>query len=175
MTAAAPARGSLTRRALAAAVTALAVAFVMLGMESAHALWQDRSSTDAGTVSTGTAELTAQWSEDDDPSTWQNLLPGDKAPRTIAVTNEGDVPLALHAAVPTAPAGIELRMTDGSETRSPGPALSTALQPLTESGAPLVVEPGQTVCIHAQLTATPGLVPGQQDALSIELEGRQVA
>ena len=175
MTAAAPARGSLTRRALAAAVTALAVAFVMLGMESAHALWQDRSSSDAGTVSTGTAELTAQWSEDDDPSTWQNLLPGDTVPRTIAVTNEGDVPLALHAAALTTPEGLELRMTAGTGTNSPTGVLSPAFQPLAENGAALMLEPGQTTSIQVMLTATPQLAPQQQHELSIELEGRQVA
>lgn len=172
---AAPDRGSLTRRARAAAVTALAVATVMLGMESAYALWQDRSSTDAGTLTTGTAELAAQWSGDDDPATWQNLLPGDMAPREIAVTNEGDVPLALHAAVLTAPEGLELRMAVGTGTHSPTEALSATFQPLAESEATLVLEPGETVNIHVMLTATPQWAPEQQDELSIELEGRQVA
>lgn len=172
---AAPARRPLTRRALAAAVTALAVAIVMLSMESAFAMWHEQTSTDAGTVTTGTAELTAQWSADDDPCTWQNLLPGDAPRREITVTNTGDVPLALHAAAPTVPEGTELRTTDGSEKGSAAPALSDTFQPLTENGAPLVVEPGQTVNIRALLTATPELVPGQQGELNIELEGRQVA
>lgn len=165
---AAPARRPLTRRALVAAVTAFVVVVSMLSMETAYALWQDQTTIDAGTISTGTAELTAQWSENDDPAVWQNLLPGDAAQRDVTVANTGDVPLALHAADQMEIAGIELHVAEG-------PELSATHQPLSKDGAPLVLEPGETVSFQVTLTATPKLVPGQQTELTIELEGRQVA
>lgn len=164
---------SLTERLLLAALATVLLWVGLTSVGGTYAMWADEATVEGTALTTGTAELTAQWG--DDPSTWQNLLPGDAPWREITVKNTGDVPLALHAAALTVPEGLELRMTDGSETRSPGPGLSAALQPLTESGTPLVVEPGQTVCIHAQLTATPELVPGHQHELTIELEGRQVA
>lgn len=172
---AAPARKPLTRRALVAAVTALVAALCMLCMDTAYAMWQEQVSTDAGTVTTATAELTAQWSGDDDPSTWQNLVPGDAVPRTIIVTNSGDVPLALDAAVLASPAGIELRMGDDASKTSTGTALSPAPQPLSESGAPLVLEPGETTSIQVMLTATPALAPAPESEVAVEFEGRQVA
>lgn len=172
---AAPARRPLTRRALVAAATALVIAIVMLSMETAYAMWQDQADTDAGAIATGTAELTADWSGEVDSSSWQNLIPGDTEQRDITVKNGGDVPLALHAVLLSAPAGIELRMNGGSED-GPGPALSATLQPLSESGAPLVLEPHETASIQVVLTATPELSSGQQQLkLMIELEGRQVA
>lgn len=153
----APARRSLTRRALTAAVTAAVLAITMLGMETAYAVWHDRSGADAGTVSTGTAGLTAEWSTEADAADWQHLLPGDEVHREVTVTNTGEVPLALSAAASV---------------------FTASLQPAPDggvSGAEPVIGPGQTARMLIELTVTPELAPGQQVEVEVQLEGRQVA
>lgn len=147
----APAPRSLTRRALLAAVTLLVLALAMLGMETAHALWQDQVSVESAPVTTGTAAVTAQWSSQNDAEAWQNLLPGDQVQRDLIVKNTGDVPLALEAS--TANVTFEVQ--------------------LSESG--LVLEPGEQTTMQVELTATTGLTPDAQDQLEIQIDGTQTA
>lgn len=146
---AAPARRSLTRRAVLVAVTVLALATAVLGMETAYALWQDRAEVEAGPVATGTAALTAEWSSEKDAADWQNLLPGDQVQRNVIVTNTGDVPLTLTAS--TTSAVFDVRLSE------PDPVLG----------------PGEDAVLHIELSATTDLVPGTQSRLETQIEGRQ--
>ena len=143
---------SLTERLL---LTAVAAALLLVGLSSVggtYAMWTDEATVEGTTLTTGTAELSARWADSTQESVWQNLLPGESAHRKLTLENTGAVPLevtmTLHAEAP----GLEL----------------------LPAAAPIVIEPGQSLPLTVELTATENLRPGDAISVEILLEGIQI-
>lgn len=143
---------SLTERLL---LTAVAAALLLVGLSSVggtYAMWADEATVEGTTITTGTAELSARWASRAPESVWQNLLPGESASRELTLENTGAVPL-------------EVTMTLDAEARG------LALLPVH---TPIVIEPGQSLPLTVELSATEDLHPGDEITVEILLEGTQI-
>ena len=139
------------------AVLGLVVVFAWLStVGGTYAFWTAGATVNGGTLSTGTAELEATWSSENDEEETRNLLPGDVTHRTLTVENTGDVPLSLSA---TTSGGL--------------PGLEISLE-ATGGGAPAVLEPRTQQELAVVFRATQELAPGSSGTLTIALDGRQV-
>lgn len=174
---------ALARRPLAERLLLATVATIMLmaGLSSVggtYAMWRDSADLDAGTVTTGSASLTADWNSVSDAGPWQNLLPGEDAQQSLVLANTGDVPLELSATTPTTADGFEVRVMAeaGEGTRLSTSALGAAAEPLSATGATgaaVVLDTGEAVDVWVEVTATDALTPEESADFEIRFEGRQ--
>lgn len=143
---------SLAERLL---LTAVATAFLLTGLSGVggtYARWADGASAEGATLTTGTAALGARWTDEGQDSVWQNLLPGESAVRELTLENTGAVPLE-----------VTTTLADGA------PSLE-----ILAGGAPVRLEPGQHLTFPVELAATEHLHPGDEIAVEVLLEGRQI-
>lgn len=175
----APRRSSgrrLVETTLWTVVAGLVVVIALSGIGGTYAYWSDEQSLEGAVLSTGTATLSAAWTAE--APTAQALLPGEAVRRTAELTNAGDVPLEITAAI-----GEDLRSVAVStaasscEKRAETATLSTAPRALTgpgTDGRAVVLQPGDTVPLCVTVQATTNLSPGQTAAFTLTLEGKQV-
>lgn len=174
---------ALARRPLAERLLLATVATIMLmaGLSSVggtYAMWRDSADLDAGTVTTGSASLTADWNSVSDAGPWHNLLPGEYTQQRLVLANTGDVPLELSATALTVADGFEVRVMAeaGEGTRLSTSALGAAAEPLSATGATgaaVVLDTGEAVDVWVEVTATDALSPGESVDFEIRFEGRQ--
>lgn len=143
---------SLTERLLLAAVATVLLWVGLSSVGGTYAMWADEATVEGTTITTGTAELSARWASRAPESVWQNLLPGESASRELTLENTGAVPL-------------EVTMTLDAEARG------LELLPVH---APIVIEPGQSLPLTVELSATEDLHPGDEITVEILLEGTQI-
>src|SRR5699024_306021 len=122
------------------------------GVGGTYARWADGASAEGATLTTGTAALGARWTDEGQDSVWQNLLPGESAVRELTLENTGAVPLE-----------VTTTLADGA------PSLE-----ILAGGAPVRLEPGQHLTFPVELAATEHLHPGDEIAVEVLLEGRQI-
>lgn len=167
----------LADRLLLAAVAVIVLMAGLSNMGGTYAMWRDQADADAGTVSSGTASLAADWTPDHDEDCWYDLLPGESVQQSLTLTNAGDVPMELSATVPHATAGLEIRAAVGTDERPlPTRALGASGQPLTAAGAPgapVVLDTRESIDVTVEITATSDLSPGEQAYFEVLVEGRQ--
>jgi hypothetical protein len=153
---------------------------MLMNTGGTFAFWVAQEEVDAGTLTTGTAELTAQWTAPDEEAAWQNLLPEESAGRALTVTNSGAVPLELSASASPAAGGTTLHLVDGTcdESTADAPALDGSLQAIpaaADSARATALGPGETTELCATVTATADLTPGTEIAVALSIEGKQIA
>ncbi|MCC9053338.1 SipW-dependent-type signal peptide-containing protein [Microbacterium sp. F2E] len=155
--AAAPRPTPLRRIAASAFVAATVVVAALSGIGGTYALWNSEAPADAGTVTAGSAGLTAAWSGAQTDQVWSNLLPGEFAQRPVVVTNTGAAPLALTVAV-AGTGAFEVRAATGACS---GTALTAAAADGSALSLGVTLQPAAstTICIEvrAAATASPGL------------------
>lgn len=143
-----------------------------------YALWTDTAPSDAGVVTTGSAELSAHWQEDQEGQAWSNLLPGESARRSFMLANTGSVPLEITATVRDIPAGFGIRITAETCSESlltSAPADGTA-RPMTSSAQPdqpIELPAGDTTtgCVEVRVSET--ATPGRQFSFTAQIDGVQ--
>jgi hypothetical protein len=91
------------------------------------------------------------------------------------VQNTGDVPLELSASLETARTGLEIRL---QRSAAGAPLTSAALttQPASvpdAAGSAVILSPGATATLTAEVTATAALAPGASLDYSLIIEGTQ--
>lgn len=143
-------------------VAALVLVAALSGVGGTYALWSDQLTVDAGTLSSGTAELEASWNSEAPDSS--RLLPGDTVTRTAQLSNSGDVPLALSFSVSTGAAGFEVSVGAGACTD----------RPQSSDDAEIVLSAGESIDACIAMTATPELAPGQKTDYTLTIDGKQV-
>lgn len=155
-----------------------ALALALAGTDGSFALWSDTASVDAGSLTSGTAELTAAWPAGHNPARWQNLLPGESIRQPVELTNAGAVPLAVAASTPTGSSGFELRVVAGTCGSAPlsGPALGgTPASVVTQSSpaVPFVLNAGTSRVACVEVRAMAAAVPAATPAFTILIDGTQ--
>ncbi|MER7797044.1 SipW-dependent-type signal peptide-containing protein [Microbacterium sp. NPDC096154] len=147
-------RAQRIRGVVKATLGGLALTFFMLtGIGGSYAMWTSTATVDAGTITTGTAELVA--APADPAASWSDMLPGEALGRPVVLTNRGDVPLAVTVA-PAAQTEWTLRVlaTCGADTPVPAIQPGEVLTVCLEVKAPLTLLPGQTAAFTAVFTGT---------------------
>jgi hypothetical protein len=162
------------RLRLAGLLLVLLVA-ALAGVNGTYALWRDSTTIDLGAVETATAGLSARWDSGSTRPDARNLLPGERARQTLTVQNTGDVPLELSASLETARTGLEIRL---QRSAAGAPLTSAALttQPASvpdAAGSAVILSPGATATLTAEVTATAALAPGASLDYSLIIEGTQ--
>ncbi|WP_203136611.1 hypothetical protein [Microbacterium sp. JZ31] len=165
-------RAQRLRGFVGTALGAVVLMFLSLsGVGGSYALWSDSDTLGAGTVETGSVGLDAQWSPGHSDNPWSNMLPGESVRQPLTLSNTGDVPLAVKAAV-NAVAGYELRVAVGRCTTQ------LAVRALGATPAPLVTIPtddaGDDVTVCVEVRATSALRPGTSAAFTLTFDGMQV-
>lgn len=147
----------------------------LASVNGTYALWRDSTTIDLGTVETATAGISARWDSGGTRPDAKNLLPGERVRQTLTVQNTGDVPLELSASLENARTGLEIRLQ-----RSPAgaplssAALTTHPAPVPDAtGAAVILAPGATATLTAEVTATASLAPGSALDYSLIIEGTQ--
>lgn len=178
-----PAR--IGRNLLISLFAVLALWGVLANSGGTYAFWSTEATVDGGVISTGTAALSADWTEAQEEPLWQNLLPGETAGRSLTVTNTGDVPMALAASSTSAThststtSGIALHVAEG-ECRAGGtgsPALDGTFRnipSLRDQARSVTVDPGKAVTLCVAVAATETLTPSAEIDIVLALEGRQI-
>jgi len=141
------------------------------GVGGSYALWNDSASLDAGTINTGTADLTAAWANGHADSAWANLLPGESVRQPLTLTNTGAAPLELSVTI-AGVAGFELRTVSGD---CPGTQLAGAAANGTARSLGVTLDPGTTTTACIEVRATTAAAPGHTLAFSAQFDGTQVA
>ncbi|MGV9194745.1 hypothetical protein ACQ143_10430 [Microbacterium sp. MC2] len=144
-----------------------------------YALWQDSVPVDAGTITTGTAGLTAAWGSQHDDAMWRNLLPGESVRQTATLVNTGTAPLELYAGASTGSPGFEVRVVAGN---CPGSALPVAAigstpRSITTAATPdigVVLAGEQSLAACVEVRATTAATPDQRVAFALQIDGVQV-
>lgn len=157
------------------AVATLVLVAALSGVGGTYAMWSDQQTMDAGTLSAGTAELTADWVGGAPAS--DNLLPGDSVTRTAQLHNSGDVPLALSVSAPTVAPGFTVRAAVTCEALLHAPVLGASAVPMGPAAtgeSAVVIQPGDDLEACVAVTATSELVPSSQLTYTLEIEGTQV-
>jgi len=149
------------------------------GVGGSYALWQDSATVDAGTLTTGTAELAARWASGHSDAAWSNLLPGEWAQQEFTLDNTGSASLELTVAASTGSEGFEVRASAGECGGTPlssDPANGARLPLMSPSGTGAVVLAGGTVltgCLEVRAAATS--TPAQEAEFTVQFDGQQVA
>lgn len=159
-------------------VAVLGLVVVLAGLSAAggtYAFWSDQVTTDAGTLSTGTASLSASWT--DDGAHTDTLLPGESDRREIELHNDGDVALEISLAGTVDSPGIRLKGAEGScKDGNPMKPFQGDVTPLPSAGGrsgTFTVAPDSTSLICIAIEATEDLEPGHDSSFSIRIEGKQ--
>lgn len=143
---------SPAQRLLSAVIAAMLLLAGLSNIGGTYAMWTDEATVEGGTITTGTASLTAQWDADDSEPTWSNLLPGESADRRLTLENTGSVPMEVTATLQAAVPGIEL----------------------VASSTPSMLEPGQELPLTVEIAATEDLHPGDEVHFTVQFDGRQI-
>ncbi len=163
-----------------AALGASALLIIALSrVGGSYALWQDSVTVDAGTITTGTAGLSATWHSQHDDAKWSNLLPGESVRQPATLVNTGTAPLELYAAASTGSAGFEVRVVAGSCPGGPLPVAATGSTPrsITTAAAPtspVVLAGAQSLAACVEVRATAAATPDQRVAFALQIDGVQV-
>lgn len=156
-------RGPLAHLRVAGTATAV-ILLGLSGMGGTFAMWTDQQALDAGTITAGTASLTA--SPAAGPSgALQDLLPGDLVAQQILLANTGDVPLAVSVTATGTIAGAAhpLRVGPcGGASPAVGPR---SLLDLAASGT-------QDVCVA--VVAPAALTPTAAMDVRLQFDGVQI-
>ncbi|ASK65513.1 hypothetical protein CFK39_06340 [Brachybacterium avium] len=147
-------RRRIAERLLVAALTALVLTVVLSQMGGTYAYWSEEATVDAGTLTTGTAALTAHG--EPGPVSGlkpgeEGLLPGDEVPWTVTLENTGDVRLEISVTATgtiagvTQPVDVVLDDADSALLLEPGTEASRTLSLIVI--APDSLLPGETMDI----------------------------
>jgi predicted ribosomally synthesized peptide with SipW-like signal peptide len=169
----------------ATAVMAGAVILGVAGAGGTYAMWNNTTSVNIGTISSGATGLTvnAQTNYSIPTSAMSGmLLPGrsliTSAP--LAVKNTGTVGLTVAAGSPviTGPIASDLAVAVRQVASAASTCTPTAIGgTMTTMTAPVTIATGSTiyVCVEAQLATTaPSSVQGQSATFTVPLNGTQV-
>lgn len=180
-----PVQQRLGERFMVAMIALLVLMACLASVDDTYAMWRDSAELEAGTVTTGSASLTASWNSDSDEDTWKHLLPGESATRTVALENTGDVPLEVTVTAQTVADGFKIRAMAGAceGDQLLTPALGATAQPLAVAGAADTAEVlypkdeggDETGHLHAcvEITASDELLPEDSVGFKIRFEGKQ--
>ena len=159
-------------------VAVLGLVVVLAGLSAAggtYAFWNDQAATDAGTLSTGTAALSASWAHEDAHT--DALLPGESDLRQVELSNEGDVALEISLAGTVDSPGFRLKGAAGScDAEHPMKSFGADVSPLPSAGdrsGTFTVAPDSTSQICVAIEATEDLEPGHDSSFTIRIEGKQ--
>ncbi|WP_343920159.1 hypothetical protein [Agrococcus citreus] len=166
---------SVRRMLLTAAGGAAILGLALSGVGGSYALWSSQARVSAGTISSGSAALTAAWGTGYDDQKWRNMLPRESIRQPFVVVNTGDVAMALSASVtPTAP-GFEVRAAAGACSTTPlaGARLSATPTAVVAAASPVVLPAGASFAGCIEVRATDAATPASNTAFTITLDGRQ--
>ena len=159
-------------------VAVLGLVVVLAGLSAAggtYAFWNDQAATDAGTLSTGTAALSASWAHEDAHT--GTLLPGESVLREVDLHNDGDVALEISLAGTVDSPGFRLKGAAGScDAEHPMKSFGADVSPLPSAGdrsGTFTVAPDSTSQICVAIEATEDLEPGHDSSFTIRIEGKQ--
>ena len=159
-------------------VAVLGMVVVFAGLSTAggtYAFWNDSATTEAGTLSTGTAALEAKWAHEDEHN--DALLPGESDPREVKLRNDGDVALEISLSGAVDSPGFRLKGAEGScKDGNPMKPFLGDVTPLPSAGGrsgTFTVAPDSTSLICIAIEATEDLEPGHDSSFSIRIEGKQ--
>lgn len=163
--------------ALAALGAAALLVVAVSGIGGSYALWNDSVTVDAGTITTGTAELNAAWADGHADAAWSNLLPGESVRQEFTLDNTGSAALELSATASTASSGFEVRAAIGTCPTTPlagDPADGTS-RVLLAAGGGAVVLPGSTSTVGClEVRATAAATPDDHVEFVVQFDGMQV-
>lgn len=159
-------------------VAVLGLVMVFAGISTAggtYAFWNDSATTDAGTLSTGTAVLEAKWAHEDEHN--DALLPGEFDHREVNLRNGGDVALEISLAGSVDSPGFRLKGAAGScNDGNPMKSFQGDATPLPSAGGrsgTFTVAPDSTSLVCVAIEATEDLEPGHGSSFTIRIEGKQ--
>lgn len=166
-----PRRGLWRVRNLVVAAIGAAALFAvwLLGVGGSYALWQDSATVDAGTITTGTAELTAQWLPEHSDAAWSNLLPGESVRQPFTLHNTGSAALEVAATASVAAPSFEVRVTTG--TCPTAPLSSVPVNATPQPVAALAAGDTLTACLEVRATAA--ATPVQSAQFAVQFDGQQ--
>ena len=165
---------SVRRMLLTAAGGAAALGVALSGVGGSYALWSSQAEVTAGSITSGSAGLSAAWGAGHNAAGWQNLLPGESHRQAFVVDNTGDVAMALSASVTAAP-GFEVRAAAGpcATTPLPGPSLGATPTTVVSGSAPTVLAAGAALTGCVEVRATSSASPAGTTAFTLTIDGRQ--
>lgn len=163
---------------MTAVCVAGALGLALSGTGGSYAMWNDTASVDAGSLTSGSAGLTATWQAGHDRARWQDLLPGEAVRQPLVLANTGAVPLTISASVSAASPSFEIRTVAGSCPTTPlsvaplAGAPSAVTRPSTPP-VPVVLDANASVaaCVEVRTTAT--AAPAATTAFTIVIDGKQ--
>lgn len=166
---------SAKRMLLSATGGAVVLGVALSGVGGSYALWSSQAEVTAGTITSGSAALTAAWGTGYDAQKWRNMLPRESIRQSFVVANTGDVAMALSASVTAVTPGFEVRAAAGACSTTPlaGARLSATPTAVASAASPVVLPAGASFAGCVEVRATDTATPASTTAFTITLDGRQ--